>query len=282
MSSWIFTLFSDPQKKLSECRQKVKKERTRLRTCQYEEQKKAHSAKNSMNSALSKKQLAQAHVYATQILAAEAAEIQVLQTIQKLEELERSLARSETVVQMEQVMTTMAEALAQLNAATPPQRMQYRMMHLERQHGQLEVKNEMMQDAAESMRETDLEGVDTTAADALSKMYESMQKGAGGGSSEYTLRATTTSSESTLDSAETELQRLDRLAEAEQNAAELDLSYKSLDPASKLVFEAARAIEARKAQASLPRIPRQSSPLSQAPMPKKAASSSGSSIPFTR
>jgi hypothetical protein len=235
-----------------------------------------------MNSALSKKQLTQAHQYATQILAAEAAEVQVLQTIRELEEFERSLARSETVVQMEQVMTTMAEALTQLNAATPPQRMQRRMMHLERQHGQLELKNEMMQDVAESMRETDLEDVDTTAADALSKMYESMQKGAGGGSSEYTLHAFAASSENTSDSAETELHRLDRLAEAEQNAAELDLSYKSLDPASKLVLEAARAREVRKAQTSLPRIPRQTSSLSQAPMPKKAASSSGSSIPYTR
>lgn len=253
--SWIFSLFTPSvEDRLRECRTTVSRNRRKLEQQQKNERTKALRAEQLMRQAEAAGKVNQAREYALQVMQAQAAEVQVIQTIGRLEELERSLATSESVVQMEQVMTDMTQALVQLNNVTPPQRMQHNMMHLERQHQMLGMKRDLMHEATESMRESDAEvgsaagdaqdvdalriARDAVAAPFDSTSTSSCSSGGGGGDSSV--------------EAMSELDRLSRLAAAEQSARDHEAS---LDPASRMVLEAARQREARKARLALPKTP---------------------------
>ena len=259
--SWIFSIFSSPvDERLRECRRSVESNRRKLYLRQRREQLNAQQAEQRMRQAERSSNVDQAREYAQQILQAKAAEVQVIQTIGRLQELERSLSTSENIVQLEQVMTDMTQALAQLNNVTPPQRMQHYMMHMERQHQQLEMKRDMMYETTESMRESDSvsaagdmgdvdalrqarDAVDSplTSLSSASSSPSGMMGGVAGGSSAST------------DTALQELERLSRMAAADQSAHE---HAASLDPASRLVLEATRQRVTRQAQAALPPAPR--------------------------
>lgn len=220
---------------------------------QRREQLNAQKAEQCMRRAEAAGHVDQAREYAQQILQARAAEVQLIQTIGRLQELERSLTTSEGVVQMEQVMTDMTQALMQLNNVTPPQRMQHYMMHLERQHQQLDMKREMMYDATESMREGDVacESAAGSASDIDVLRQARASVGAPFASSSITLSAV--GGDSSTSSAMQELEQLSRIAAMDQTVHEQEAS---LDPASRLVLEAARQREMRQAQAALPQAPR--------------------------
>lgn len=253
--SWIFSIFSPSvDDRLRECRRTVESNRRKLLMSQRREQLNAQKAEQCMRRAEAAGHVDQAREYAQQILQARAAEVQLIQTIGRLQELERSLTTSEGVVQMEQVMTDMTQALMQLNNVTPPQRMQHYMMHLERQHQQLDMKREMMYDATESMREGDV--TCESAAGSASDIDALRQARASVGAPFASSSSTTLSSvgdDSSTSSALQELEHLSRIAAMDQVVHEQEAS---LDPASRLVLEAARQREMRQAQAALPHAPR--------------------------
>lgn len=264
MSSWLFTLFDpSPADKLRECRRTVSTEHRRLKQLQQRERQNMFQARLMKERAVANNELGQAHQYATQELASEAAEIQLLNMQNKLVEFQRALERSETVVQMEQVMISMSQALAQLNASISPQHMQHQVMHLEMNHSQLELKHEMLLEATESMRESDNQSVDTTQVEILKSISASSNQSGSGGNSAQTITIPSDISEE--DARELrELQALVFKAEAESGGSSSSsaISEASLDPAARLVLETQRAQKLRKEQSKLPTVPKKPMPTS--------------------
>lgn len=260
--SWIFSIFAPSvDDRLRECRRTVESNRRKLLMRQQRERLNAQQAEQHMRRAEALGQIDQAREYALQVIQARAAEVQLIQTVSRLQELERSLSNSENVVQMEQVMTDMTQALMQLNNVTPPQRMQHYMMHLERQHQQLEMKRDLMYEATESMRESDgacdSAAGDSSDMDALRLARDAIKMPVASLLSTAIVGSTSTGSANYGDDATSaalrELEHLSRMASVDQRAHDCETS---LDPASRLVLEATRRREARQAQAALPQTPR--------------------------
>lgn len=273
MSSWLFTLFQpSPAEKLRECQRAVNREKMRLETRRGKEQANIRNAQVLMDRAVRAKKMEQAYQYASQKLAATNAEVQILGMMHQLTEFSRSLERARTIVEMEQVMTTMTQALVQLNTAMSPQRMQRQMMHMEMHHSQLELKHDMIVDAAEGMRDTDMDSVDSSQVDALKIASMDMSHGNAGGGidrsstsaprvSEKETHAGSSSSSSHTDVASDDPELLDllRQAEAMQSHGDGRTSVKPttapLDAASKMVLEAMQSQQVREIQKSMPRVP---------------------------
>lgn len=277
MSSWLFTLLQpSPAAKLRECQSAVNREKNRLGMRQRKEQANIRNAQVLMERAVRAQKMEQAYQYASQKLAATNAEVQILGMIHQLTEFSRSLERARTIVEMEQVMTNMTQALVQLNTAMSPQRMQRQMMHMEMHHSQLELKHDMIVDAAEGMRDTDMDSVDTSQVDALRIASMDMTHGSAGGGMDRSSTSTSRVSEKetrdggggsqssshtdVVSDDDPELLDLLRQAEAMQlrgdgRSSSSKATSPPLDAASKLVLEAMQSQQVREIQKSMPRVP---------------------------